>query len=127
VHQTETLPTATSVQATMSAPAIKSALRPMERFRLRDRLQDLWRAKVEHITSLAVDYHTADASEDAIEATVIGSRLAGARHELTEIEAAMRRMDEGCYGRCEICSQPLAFDALIQMPQRRDCAGCAAS
>jgi DnaK suppressor protein len=126
VHQTGTLQAVTPAP-TKSAPGTKSALRPMERFRLRDCLQDLWRAKVEHITSLAVEYHTADASDDSIEATVIGSRLAGARHELTEIEAAMRRMDEGCYGRCEICSQPLAFEALIRMPQRRDCAGCAAS
>jgi len=115
------------VSQTGTLPATRSALVPMDRYRLRDRLQDLWRAKVEHITSLAVEYHTADADEDSIDHTVIGSRLAGARHELIEIEGAMRRMDEGRYGRCEICSQPLSYDELIRQPQRRGCADCAES
>lgn len=100
-------------------------LEPLERLSLRDRLQDLWRAKVEHITALAVRFHATDTEMDLVEdPAMLAKRLAHLRLDLTEIEAAMRRLDVGHYGRCESCTAAIPYDQLTVQPDRRRCASC---
>lgn len=106
------------------APTSQS-LEPLERLSLRDRLQDLWRAKVEHITTLAVRFHSTEAETDSLEdQTTLAKRLARLRLDLTEIEAAMRRMDVGRYGSCEGCDASMTYEELAVQPHRRRCATC---
>jgi DnaK suppressor protein len=44
---------------------------------------------------------------------------------LREIEDALRKFDEGTYGRCESCGNPIAEARLEAMPAARLCIDCA--
>ena len=70
---------------------------------------------------LARDANLADRGQVAAEQ---GENLALAgdlREQLDEIEAALARLDQGTYGLCEVCSQPIADDRLAAMPATRFC------
>jgi RNA polymerase-binding transcription factor DksA len=41
--------------------------------------------------------------------------------ELADVEHALRRLDEGSYGRCEACGHPIGEDRLEAMPATRFC------
>src|SRR5512143_2290770 len=42
--------------------------------------------------------------------------------ELTAIVAALRRMDDGTWGRCETCGEAIAVERLRVLPEARLCA-----
>jgi RNA polymerase-binding transcription factor len=46
------------------------------------------------------------------------------RRELEEIEAALRRIDEGNYGRCEACGGPMGLQRIRAIPEARFCLSC---
>ena len=101
------------------------SLEPIQRLRVRDQLQDLWRTYVEQITMLAVRFHSAESEADLPEEPALIARsLSHARLALTEVEAAMRRLDIGRYGACETCLNSIPYDELVARPDRRHCAGC---
>lgn len=54
----------------------------------------------------------------------LADRIAGIRRLLDETEAALRRMDEGTYGVCESCSQPISPVRLEILPHARYCVAC---
>jgi RNA polymerase-binding protein DksA len=41
--------------------------------------------------------------------------------ELSDVEHALRRLDDGTYGTCEACGQPIGVDRLEAMPAARFC------
>jgi DnaK suppressor protein len=43
------------------------------------------------------------------------------RAELDEVEIALAKLDDGTYGACETCGQPIAPARLEAMPQARFC------
>ena len=45
-------------------------------------------------------------------------------HELLLVEAALKRLDEGCYGDCVDCGEPIAFERLKVQPEALRCAAC---
>jgi DnaK suppressor protein len=48
--------------------------------------------------------------------------LAGTlRDTLNDIDAALAKFDEGTYGRCEVCGNPIAEARLEAMPAARTC------
>ncbi|MFK4147042.1 TraR/DksA family transcriptional regulator [Streptomyces sp. NPDC004065] len=49
---------------------------------------------------------------------------ASARMVLADVEAALRRMDEGTYGDCHLCRRPVERERLAIVPQARYCARC---
>ncbi|WP_369695910.1 TraR/DksA family transcriptional regulator [Streptomyces abyssomicinicus] len=49
---------------------------------------------------------------------------APARMVLADVEAALRRMDEGRYGSCHLCGLPVDRQRLLVEPQARYCAPC---
>ncbi|MGW0876080.1 TraR/DksA family transcriptional regulator [Streptomyces sp. NPDC002740] len=49
---------------------------------------------------------------------------ASARMVLTDVEAALARMDQGSYGTCHLCRRPIARERLMIVPQARYCARC---
>ncbi|MFI0544364.1 TraR/DksA family transcriptional regulator [Streptomyces sp. WSLK1-3] len=49
---------------------------------------------------------------------------ASARMVLTDVEAALDRMDRGTYGACHLCRGPIARERLMIVPQARFCARC---
>ncbi|RPH71588.1 MAG: hypothetical protein EHM78_06630 [Myxococcaceae bacterium] len=46
--------------------------------------------------------------------------------ELNRIEAALRRIDEGRYGVCDECGEPIGAQVLLANPASPVCSGCAA-
>ena len=46
------------------------------------------------------------------------------RRELDDIEAALRRIDEGSYGRCEACGGPMGLQRIRAIPEARFCLSC---
>jgi hypothetical protein len=55
----------------------------------------------------------------------IGVKLAAsARMVLADVEAALERMDRGCYGACHLCTRLIPLDLLTIVPQARYCARC---
>ncbi|MEU2438435.1 TraR/DksA C4-type zinc finger protein [Streptomyces rubradiris] len=54
-----------------------------------------------------------------------GAKLAAsARMVLTDVEAALKRMDEGSYGICRLCRRTVDLERLKIVPQARYCAPC---
>lgn len=55
----------------------------------------------------------------------IGVKLAAsARMVLADVEAALERMDRGCYGACHLCTRLIPLALLTIVPQARYCARC---
>ena len=51
--------------------------------------------------------------------------LSGNAHNTIEqIEAALRKMDKGIYGRCEYCRQPIPKKRIKALPFARYCVNC---
>jgi RNA polymerase-binding transcription factor DksA len=46
------------------------------------------------------------------------------RRELEDIEAALRRIDEGSYGSCEACGGPMGMQRIRAIPEARFCLSC---
>lgn len=97
-------------------------LTPMERLQLRDRLQGLWREQVGILSTAAVRAHMA--SPDGAVGESVARQLSLARRNLTELEAAMHRMDARRYGLCEVCALAIEIDELLVRPQVRRCPSC---
>jgi RNA polymerase-binding transcription factor DksA len=49
---------------------------------------------------------------------------ASARMVLADVEAALKRMDDGSYGTCHLCRRPIDRQRLMIVPQARYCARC---
>ncbi len=46
------------------------------------------------------------------------------RRELADVEAALRRIEEGSYGRCESCGGPMGLQRMRAIPEARFCLTC---
>ncbi len=67
--------------------------------------------------------------EEATESFELEKRLAleqQLRDHLAEVEHALRKLDEGTYGLCDSCGQPIAPDRLEALPQASLCIDCKA-
>ena len=47
------------------------------------------------------------------------------RREVTEIDAALARIEEGSWGKCEKCEEKIASGRLAAIPETRLCLACA--
>lgn len=96
---------------------------------LRARLADL----LERVDAVEDDLRhplEADSAEQAID-LADDEALAGVddvlRREITQIRAALMRIDNGTYGICSACGQPIARARLEARPIATRCIACAAS
>jgi len=53
-----------------------------------------------------------------------GTVLAKVREELDEVEEAMKRVEDGTYGRCAACGSTLRAEELDAYPLARRCRAC---
>src|ERR671926_314974 len=67
----------------------------------------------------SLDQHQADIGTETFEREKDLSILEGVEAELDDVEAAMRRLDEGTYGICEACGRPIGEDRLEALPATR--------
>lgn len=94
----------------------------VEQRRLRERLQELGHGSDD---SLAFDGGFADSSQVTAERGEIEALTVTLAETLAEIEDALRKFDEGTYGRCEQCGGTIAEARLEAMPAARLCITCA--
>lgn len=70
-----------------------------------------------------------DFSEQAVEAEndeVLDALGNATREELEKIRLAISRIDEGSYGVCQTCSEPIKQERLAAVPYANQCVRCAA-
>lgn len=77
------------------------------------------------LDSNADDEHDPEGATIAFERSQVGSLTEQARSRLVEIDAALARLDEGSYGTCERCGNPIAAGRLEARPTARTCITCA--
>jgi DnaK suppressor protein len=74
---------------------------------------------------LSYDPNFADSSQVTAERGEAEALAGELMEALGEVEAAIARLAEGTYGRCERCGQPIAPARLEAMPAARRCISCA--
>ena len=67
------------------------------------------------------DNHLGDTATALYDRELDEGLEAGAQQTLAEIDAALRRMDEGTYGICEACGKPIGAERLAAIPWTRLC------
>jgi len=72
-----------------------------------------------------VPLHLADLGSHAFEEDLTLDLLKNEERILEEIQAALARMDQGVFGRCETCRQEIPRDRLHVLPYARSCVVCA--
>jgi DnaK suppressor protein len=72
------------------------------------------------------DEHDPEGATLAFERQHTAALLERARDQLMAIDAALERVREGRYGRCDRCGQPIGDDRLAARPAAVTCIRCAA-
>lgn len=72
----------------------------------------------------ADDEHDPEGATIAFERSQVATLVQQARQRLREIEAALARIDDGRYGRCERCGRPIPLERLEARPTARTCVAC---
>jgi len=84
---------------------------------LREQLKELDRDE----SSLAFDDNFADSGQVAAEQGENAALAGQLREQLDDVERALGKLDDGTYGRCEVCGEPIGDDRLEAMPATRFC------
>ncbi len=69
--------------------------------------------------------HMADIGSDNFEQEFTLNLLANEETVLAEVAAALERIDDGSFGRCEECTQSIPRSRLKELPYTRYCIQCA--
>ncbi len=68
-----------------------------------------------------VDEHQGDIGTETFEREKDLSIIESVQASLEDIEAALHRVEQGTYGTCEICHEPIGDDRLDAVPATRFC------
>jgi RNA polymerase-binding transcription factor DksA len=71
------------------------------------------------------DEHDPEGATIAYERQHVAALIGQGREHLAQIDAAMGRLAEGSYGRCERCGQPIGAARLAARPVATTCMSCA--
>jgi RNA polymerase-binding transcription factor DksA len=82
------------------------------------------RFRSERLEELAVDAAEAMATADQNRFEVTRVLTLAAEAALSEIDAALQRLEEGSYGICERCAEPIRWERLEVLPMSRLCTPC---
>lgn len=74
---------------------------------------------------LAFDQNFADSSQVTAERGEVEALAGNLRESLNDVEAALVKLDNGTFGVCEGCGQPIAPDRLEAKPAAKLCMDCA--
>ena len=126
---------AAAVRPGPAAPPAAAHLAPDTMPRWRALLESHWRARLERVTELSLAYHEAEdasagpppasgQSARAQSGRALLRRAVAQRRALAEIEAALARLSNGRFGRCERCGGAVSATRLTRTPQARYCLSC---
>ncbi|TMC50654.1 MAG: hypothetical protein E6J14_03610 [Chloroflexi bacterium] len=69
----------------------------------------------------SLDQHPADVGSEVFERERDLGVMQQVRQELDEVQSALRRLDDGRYGVCEVCGRPISDERLEVKPAARYC------
>ena len=69
----------------------------------------------------SVDQHPGDLGTETFEREKDFSILEQLEAEITDLDSALRKIDEGTYGICEVCSKEIEPERLEAIPGTRTC------
>ncbi len=90
--------------------------------------KDEFAARLERITTNVQRGFNADSKEMAKEledAEVVDALGNEARDQIAKISAALLRLDDGRYGICTECAEPISTDRMAAYPYADECIDCA--
>jgi RNA polymerase-binding transcription factor DksA len=82
------------------------------------------RLRTDQLTKLTAEAAEAATAADGDRLHVTHILLVAAESALDEIDAALQRIEEGSYGICERCVQPISSERLETLPMSRLCTTC---
>ena len=68
--------------------------------------------------------HMADMAADTYERELSMNIVSGEQETLYQIDDALKRLDDGSYGFCQQCNQPISMSRLKAVPYASLCIGC---
>ena len=71
------------------------------------------------------DEHDPEGHTNAWERQQVAALLEAARRHLAELDLAIRRVEGGDYGRCEVCGRSIPDERLEAIPTASTCVSCA--
>jgi DnaK suppressor protein len=74
---------------------------------------------------VSTDEGFADSAQATMERSEMLSVIEQLQHSHSEIAGALKRMDEGTYGKCERCGREIPFERLEARPTASLCVSCA--
>jgi DnaK suppressor protein len=78
-------------------------------------------AEGSELNSPASDQHIADHASDTFERELDDSLEENADHVVREIDLALGKIEDGTYGRCDVCGHEIPEDRLAAIPYARLC------
>jgi RNA polymerase-binding transcription factor DksA len=96
----------------------------------RERLQTLMRERENEVSDSetgsiselsSMDQHQGDTGTETFEREKDFSILGQLEAEIGDLDAALKKIDEGTYGTCEICGKEIEPERLEAMPGTRTC------
>ena len=91
---------------------------------IRAELDQQRRFRIEQLQELTADAAEAIATADDARLQVTRVLKLAAESALTEIDGALRRLEQGTYGTCQRCSQPIPWERLEVLPMTGLCTPC---
>lgn len=73
------------------------------------------------VGSGGTDNHLGDTATATFDRELDEGLAEGAQQTLSEIDAALGRIDDGTYGSCQVCGKPIGEDRLRAIPWARLC------
>jgi DnaK suppressor protein len=70
------------------------------------------------------DEHDPEGHTIAFERQQVAALLRDARSRLLQIDQALARLDDGTYGACEVCGEPIGEERLDALPGAARCIRC---
>ncbi len=72
----------------------------------------------------SADNHPAETASATLDREIDYTLEENSEHVLAEIDAALARIQEGTYGTCRTCGQPIAEERLEAIPYATQCIDC---
>ena len=105
-------------------PASSSAVLDRPLPGIRAELNEQRRLRIDQLMELRADAGEAATADDGDRRQVTHILLALAESALDEINAALQRLEQGAYGICERCVEPIPWERLETLPMSRLCTSC---
>lgn len=104
-----------------------ATLRDLLSYRLNELRAEVRADHAAHVPTAGATHEVADRKDEAAEhqlAALLQAQEERDLDELSLVEAALHRLDQGRYGDCEACGEPIGLQRLLAQPAAQRCAGC---